>query len=237
MADDRSLLQTITATLAPVHPDGYKFVAAFGLVALGLFWLWTPLGWAGVVLTLWCAYFFRDPERATPIRPGLVISPADGRVSAIKTVTPPPELDLGPEARIRVSIFLSVLDVHIVRAPIDGPIVHEVYTPGRFVNAELDKASEENERRSLVIRGHEETDIGCVLIAGLIARRIVTFRSQGHTVRSGERIGLVRFGSRADIYLPPGCEPLVAIGQRAIGGETVLADLTSEESRREARID
>ncbi len=237
MADDRTLLQTIGATLAPVHPDGYKFVAAFGLVALILFWVWQPLGWIGVVLTLWCAYFFRDPERATPIRKGLVVSPADGRVSNIQSVIPPSELELGSEPRIRISIFLSVLDVHIVRAPIAGPIEHEVYTPGRFLNAELDKASEENERRSLVIRGEDETQIGCVLIAGLIARRIVTFRSQGHTVRSGERIGLVRFGSRADIYLPPGRAALVAVGQRAIGGETVLADLASDEGEREARID
>lgn len=237
MAQERSLFQTIAATMAPVHPDGYKFVAAFALGALLLFWLWSPLGWLGVIATLWCAYFFRDPERATPVREGLVVSPADGRVSAIRSVVPPAELDLGSEPRIRISIFLSVLDVHIVRAPIGGPIAHEVYTPGRFLNAELDKASEENERRSLVIEGGTGQDIGCVLIAGLIARRIVTFRGQGHTVRVGERIGLVRFGSRADIYLPPGQEALVAVGQRAVGGETVLADLTSQEPQREARID
>jgi len=233
--DSHSLLDTIAGAFVPIHPDGHKFVGAFAVGALVLFWLSEPLGWIGVVLTAWCAYFFRDPERVTPLREGLVVSPADGRVSAIETMVPPDDLDLGKEQRVRVSVFLSVFNVHINRAPVGGKIVRAVYIPGLFLNAELDKASEDNERSCLTFEMASGTRIGCVQIAGLVARRIVTFVKEGNTLGIGERFGLIRFGSRVDIYLPPGVNPLVAIGQTAIGGETILADLKSKEGQREAR--
>lgn len=236
MQDRHNLLDTIAAAFVPVHRDGHKFIALFAIATLFLFALWPPLGWAGVVMTAWCAYFFRDPERVTPLREGLVVAPGDGRISAIEEVTPPPELQLGAERRQRVSIFLSIFDVHINRAPIGGRIVRSVYSPGLFLNAELDKASEDNERRSLVIETASGAQIGCVQIAGLVARRIVTFVKKGDSIGIGERIGLIRFGSRVDIYLPPGQASLVAVGQYAIGGETVLADLKSGEFAREARL-
>ena len=181
------------------------------------------------------AYFFRDPPRVTPLRDGLVVSPADGRISAIERVRPPAELGLGDEPRLRISTFLSVFDVHINRAPVAGRIVRSVYVPGSFLNAALDKASEENERRALVIATANGAEIGVVQIAGLIARRIVTFAGEGDSVGIGERFGLIRFGSRVDLYLPPGRGALVSVGQRAVGGETVFADLKSDEPEREAR--
>lgn len=235
MQDRHSLLDTIAGAFVPVHRDGHKFVVIFAVITLILFLLWPPLGWIGALATCWCAYFFRDPERVTPLREGLVISPADGRIAAIEDVVPPPELDLGPERRTRISIFLSVFDVHINRAPVGGRIVRSVYVPGLFLNAELDKASEDNERRALVFETSSNVRIGCVQIAGLVARRIVTFLREGDSVGAGERFGLIRFGSRVDTYLPPGQAPLVAVGQYAIGGETVLADLKSSEGEREAR--
>lgn len=235
MSDRHSLLDTITDTLAPVHRDGHKFVA-IGLVAtLLFFFLWPPLGWIAALVTAWIIYFFRDPDRVTPLRDGLVVAPADGKVSLIEKVRPPAELGLGDEERVRVSIFLSVFDVHIQRAPIAGRIAKSLYVPGAFLNAELDKASEENERRTIVIEGANGVTIGVVQIAGLVARRIVTFVAEGDSIGVGERFGLIRFGSRVDTYLPVGAFPAVAVGQRAIGGETVLADLRSVEPEREAR--
>jgi phosphatidylserine decarboxylase len=183
--------------------------------------------WLGVLATLWCAYFFRDPERFPPEGQGLVVAPADGRICAIELVEPPKELDLGSGKRPRISIFLSVFDVHITRSPVAGKISKIVYVPGKFLNAELDKASEENERQALTLESPAGVRVGCVQIAGLVARRIVTFVTEGDTVTTGERFGLIRFGSRADVYLPPGCEPRVRIGQTAIGGETVLAEIGS----------
>jgi phosphatidylserine decarboxylase len=235
LSDRTSLLDTITDFIAPVHREGMPFVAIGALVTLVLFYLWPPLGWVAALLTAYVAYFFRDPDRVTPLREGLVVAPADGKVSAIDTVKPPGELGLGNEPRIRVSIFLSVFDVHVNRAPVPGRIVSSVYFPGAFFNAALDKASEENERRSLVIETSAGTRIGVVQIAGLVARRIVTFAGEGDSVGVGERFGLIRFGSRVDTYLPPGRTALVAVGQRAVGGETVLADLKSDEAEREAR--
>lgn len=235
MQDRHSLIDTIAGAFVPVHRDGHKFVAIFALATLLLFLLWSPLGWIGALLTCWCAYFFRDPERVTTLRDGLIIAPADGRIAAIEDLVPPAELDLGPERCKRVSIFLSVFDVHINRAPVGGHIVRSVYVPGLFLNAELDKASEDNERRALVFETKSGARIGCVQIAGLVARRIVTFLREGDTVSAGQRFGLIRFGSRVDTYLPPGKVPLVAVGQYAIGGETVLADLKSDEGEREAR--
>lgn len=236
MSAASSLISTILAGFAPVHRDGWKFAAIAGGLALLFLFLWPPLGWLFVLAALYIAYFFRDPGRVTPTRPGLVVSAADGAISAIERVKPPAELGLGSEARQRISVFLSVLDVHINRAPVAGRIVRSVYVPGAFLNAALDKASEDNERRALVIAMADGSEIGVVQIAGLIARRIVTFKEEGDTVAAGERFGLIRFGSRVDIYLPPGKSCLVAVGQTAIAGETVLADLVSSESEREARL-
>jgi phosphatidylserine decarboxylase len=235
LSDRTSILDTIADSMAPVHRDGMKFVGVGALATLILFLLWEPLGWLAAILTLYVAYFFRDPDRVTPMREGLVIAPADGKVSAIEKVVPLAELGLGEAERVRVSIFLSVLDVHINRAPVAGRIVRSLYVPGAFLNAALDKASEENERRSLVIETASGVEIAVVQIAGLIARRIVTFAREGDSVGAGERFGLIRFGSRVDTYLPPGKTALVAVGQLAVAGETVLADLKSSEPEREAR--
>ncbi|MGQ0457082.1 MAG: phosphatidylserine decarboxylase [Hyphomicrobium sp.] len=235
MSERHGLLDTIFDTMAPVHADGHKFVAIGAAVALFFFWLYPPLGWAAALVTAWIVYFFRDPPRVTPLRPGLIVSAADGRISSIERVTPPAELGLGTEQRTRISTFLSVFDVHINRAPAPGKITRSTYIPGAFVNAALDKASEDNERRAIVIETTDGAQIGVVQIAGLIARRIVTFSEIGDTVGIGQRFGLIRFGSRVDVYLPPNKTALVSVGQRAIGGETVFADLTSVEPEREAR--
>lgn len=235
MSDSHSLLETISNTLAPVHPDGHKFVAIFAVLTLLFFLLWSPLGWLLALVTAWVVYFFRDPERVVPMQSDLILAPADGKVSAIEEVRPPPELGLGDEPRTRVSIFLSVFDVHINRAPIAGRITRSVYIPGTFVNAALDKASDDNERRLWQIETAEGQSIGVVQIAGLVARRIVDFKKEGDSVGAGERFGLIRFGSRVDTFLPPGHVARVAIGQRAIGGETVLANLSSDEPERSYR--
>jgi phosphatidylserine decarboxylase len=235
VSDRHSLLDTISDSLVPVHKDGYKFIAAGVLVSVFFALLFAPLGWIAALVTAWIAYFFRDPPRVTPLREGLIVAPADGRVSSIERVRPPAELGLGEEPRVRVSIFLSVFDVHINRSPVAGRISRSVYVPGAFLNAALDKASDENERRSLVVTASGGQQIAVVQIAGLIARRIVTFAKEGDTVGVGERFGLIRFGSRVDVYLPAGNGSIVAVGQRATGGETVLADLKSEEPEREAR--
>jgi phosphatidylserine decarboxylase len=235
VSERHGIVDTIADSLAPIHRDGHKFVAiALGLALLG-FVLWPPLGWLLVIVALWVAYFFRDPDRVTPLREGLIISAADGRIAAVETVLAPPELGLSAERRVRVSTFLSVLDVHITRSPVAGRIVRSIYIPGTFVNAALDKASEENERRAIVIERPDGIEIAVVQIAGLVARRIVAFAHEGDSVGAGERIGLIRFGSRVDVYLPPGTNALVATGQTAIGGETVLADLQSKEPERVAR--
>jgi phosphatidylserine decarboxylase len=236
VSERHSLFDTIAEGIAPVHPEGYKFLGIGVAVALFFFWLWPPLAWVAVLATAWIAYFFRDPPRVTPLRDGLVIAPGDGRISAIEMVRPPAELGFGDEPRLRISIFLSVFDVHINRAPVAGRVVRSVYVPGTFLNAALDKASEENERRCLVISTTNNQEIAVVQIAGLVARRIVTFIREGDTVGVGERYGLIRFGSRVDTYLPPGHGALVAIGQRAVGGETILADFKSDEPEREARV-
>jgi len=219
-----SVLTSIRRSLVPVHREGLPFIGLFALVSLLLFWLWSPLGWIGTTLTVWCALFFRDPNRVTPMREGIVVAPADGRVSRIINAAPPAELNLGHRALPRVSIFMSVFDCHINRSPMSGRIEKILYKSGTFINADLDKASENNERNSFVIAGGQ-TRIAVVQIAGLIARRIVTFAREGASVRAGERIGMIRFGSRVDVYLPEGVRPLVAEGQTAIAGETVLADL------------
>jgi phosphatidylserine decarboxylase len=235
VSERHSLIDTITDGIVPVHSEGYRFLAIGAGLSLLLFWLWPPAAWVAVIATGYIAYFFRDPPRVTPLRDGLIVAPADGRISSIERVRPPAELGLGDTPRVRISTFLSVFDVHINRAPAAGRIVRSVYVPGTFLNASLDKASEENERRALVIATASGVEIGVVQIAGLIARRIVTFTKEGDSVGIGERFGLIRFGSRVDLYLPPEHGALVAVGQRAIGGETVLADMKSAETEREAR--
>jgi len=219
-----SILASIRRQIVPVHREGLPFIGIFALVSLALFWLWAPLGWIATGLTVWCALFFRDPDRVTPTREGLVVAPADGRVSKIIHAVPPVELNLGERALPRVSIFMNVFNCHINRSPITGRIEKIVYKAGTFINADLDKASENNERNSYIISAGG-TRIAVVQIAGLIARRIVTFAREGASVRAGERIGMIRFGSRVDVYLPDGTRPLVAEGQTAIAGETVIADL------------
>jgi phosphatidylserine decarboxylase len=218
-----SILHSIRRQLTPVHPQGYVFIAAFFVAALVLDWLWSPLGWIGFIATAWCAYFFRDPTRVTPVRSGLVVAPADGVVSFIGAAAPPPELGLGARPQQRVSIFMSVFDCHVNRSPVEGRITRIAYTPGLFFNADLDKASEDNERNGFVIEGPGGT-FGLVQIAGLIARRIVCFTHEGAQLSAGDRIGLIRFGSRVDVYLPDSARVLVGIGSRSIAGETVIAD-------------
>jgi len=204
MKDSHSTLDSIMGAFVPIHRDGFKFVAGAALAALILLAVAPPLGWLAVLAALGCAYFFRDPDRVTPARKGLVVSAADGKVAAIAEVTAAPELRLGDERMRRISVFLSIFDVHIVRAPVAGRIVSSHYVPGAFFNAELDKASEENERLALAIDTENGEKVGVVLIAGLIARRIVTFVGEGASVARGERIGLIRFGSRVDVYLRQG---------------------------------
>ncbi|HWJ73702.1 MAG TPA: phosphatidylserine decarboxylase [Kaistia sp.] len=217
-----SVLKSIRASLVPIHREGYPFIAILAFLALFLGWLWGPLFWVGLIATAWCVYFFRDPPRVTPLGAGLVISPADGRVSQVGPALPPPELELGPLPRMRISVFMNVFNCHINRAPVSGRVRKIAYKPGRFLNAELDKASDDNERNGLVIEGEHGT-VGVVQIAGLVARRIVCFTREGEALSAGQRFGLIRFGSRLDVYLPEGYAPLVAEGQIAVGGETVLA--------------
>ena len=216
----------------PMHREGYKFVSAFALGTLVLFWLWDPLGWVGVGLTIWCYYFFRDPERVTPMREGLMISPADGVISLLEPAVPPQELGLGPQPMTRISVFMNVFNCHVNRAPIGGQISRIAYRPGKFFNASLDKASVDNERNALVITMADGRQIAVVQIAGLVARRILCEVREGQAIRTGERFGMIRFGSRLDIYLPEGVAPLVCLGQSTIAGETVLADLTGAEPAR-----
>jgi phosphatidylserine decarboxylase len=231
---DMSIVSSIRNQFVPITPEGYPFIGAFALASLILFWLWTPLGWIGTVLTIWCALFFRDPPRVTPVRDGLVVAPADGRVSQITTVAPPHELGLGSTPLPRISIFMSVFDCHINRSPVTGTIEKIVYQPGKFFNADLDKASLDNERNSLVI-ATGSARVAVVQIAGLVARRIVCFARERQTIGAGERFGMIRFGSRLDVYLPEGVAPQVAVGQTAIAGETVLADLRMTDAGRTFR--
>lgn len=229
-----SIVTSIRSQFAPITPEGYPFIGAFALASLILFWVWTPLGWIGTILTLWCIYFFRDPVRVTPVREGLVVAPADGRISQITTAAPPHELGLGDKPLPRISIFMSVFDCHVNRSPVSGKIEKIVYQPGKFFNADLDKASADNERNSLVI-ATGSTRVAVVQIAGLVARRIVCFVAIGQPVGIGERFGMIRFGSRLDVYLPEDTAPLVAVGQTAIAGETVLADLMAVDGGRAFR--
>jgi len=228
-----SLLKVV---LVPIHREGWPFIAVFAVAAVLLGVLWQPLGWLGALLTVWCAFFFRDPDRVTPIRPGLIISPADGLVQMIGNAVPPVELGMGAEPRLRISVFMNVFDVHVNRSPTYGRIVKVAYRPGKFVNAALDKASADNERMSLRLQLDDGREVAFVQIAGLVARRILCWAKEGQQLRAGERFGMIRFGSRVDVFLPDGVQPLVMCGQRTIAGETVLADLDSDEPARQGEV-
>lgn len=230
-----SLSDTIRNTFVPIHREGFPFIAAFFVVSLILGWLWEPLFWLGLVLTIWCIYFYRDPERVTPVDDDLVISPADGKVSFVGLAIPPVELDMGIEPRMRVSVFMNVFSVHINRAPVRGRIEKIFHRPGKFLNAELDKASTDNERNSVLIES-AHGKVGVVQIAGLVARRILCWSREGEQLSVGERFGLIRFGSRVDVYLPENASVRVAVGQTAIAGETILAEFDSERAEPIVRI-
>ena len=221
-----SLVDSVRKVIVPIHKEGYVFIA-IGLVAtIILANLWSPFGWIGAIITVWICYFFRDPVRIVPQREGLVISPADGRISQIAQSLPPPELDLPAEPMTRVSIFMNVFDCHVNRSPVTGRIARIAYRPGKFLSADLDKASDDNERNGFIIETGAAR-YGVVQIAGLVARRIVCWTSQGESVTVGQRLGMIRFGSRVDVYLPEGVRPLVGIGQKTVAGETILADALS----------
>ena len=217
-----SMLSTF---VKPMHPEGRKFVAIFAAITLVLFLLWEPLGWVGVGLTVWVYYFFRDPERVVPIQEGIMVSPADGIVSLLEPAVPPSELGLGSEPMMRVSVFMSVFNCHVNRIPAAGRITTVAYHHGKFLNASLDKASEQNERNGITVELRDGRQYGVVQIAGLVARRIMCWSKEGSDMQRGERFGLIRFGSRLDIYLPSGTEPTVQIGQTMIAGETIIARL------------
>lgn len=240
------ICQAVKTLFVPIHSAGWPFIAGFAVVSAILALLSAFLGFAGLVLTLWCVYFFRDPVRVTPSRAGLLISPADGIVQAIGKAELPAEIDgdgyeddplFKAKSLTRISIFLNVFDVHVNRVPADGEVTQVLYHPGKFLNAALDKASLENERATIVMKlAAKDSSIVFVQIAGLVARRILCDAKKGTNYKAGERYGIIRFGSRMDIYLPPRSTPLVTVGQRMIGGETVLADLQSNEKAREGEV-
>jgi len=209
-----------------MHPEGRKYVLIAAAIALVSLWVWDIATWPLIGLAVWVAAFFRDPVRVTPQGDDLIVAPADGLVTMIERVPVPVEMagpnGLGDAPLVRISIFMSVFDVHVNRTPIAGTIKQVVYISGKFLNADLDKASEENERQHILVEGHDGRRVGFTQIAGLVARRIVPFVKPGDIVAAGQRVGLIRFGSRVDVYLPEGVEPQVALGQRSVAGETVL---------------
>jgi phosphatidylserine decarboxylase len=227
---------SIVNAVDPIHPEGYKFIIIGAVATLLLFLLWAPLGWLGLIATLAVAYFFRNPARATPIADNLLIAAADGTLSAIHRRPPPSEMGLGHTPMTLFSTFLSLFNVHVARAPVGGRIVSSHHEPGLFLNAESEEASEQNERHALVIEMEGGEQIGVVLIAGMVARRIVTFVKEGERVRAGQRIGMIRFGSRVDVYAPGERKMMVGEGQRMVGGETVLMDLSGPPSGYEVRV-
>lgn len=221
------------SVIVPIHRAGWPFIGIALAAAVLLGFLWQPLFWLGLIAAAYCTYFFRNPPRVTPTRVGLVVAPADGMVQPIRRAVPPPELELGDQPLTRISIFLNVFNVHINRVPVDGTISALAYRPGKFVNAAFDKASEDNERMALKVTTYDGIDLGFVQIAGLVARRIVCTLKLDEPVRAGQVFGLIRFGSRLDIYLPEGVSPLVAPYQLTVAGETVIADLQSDETARQ----
>lgn len=230
-----SVAESVRKTFVPIHREGYPFIAAFAAATLVLGLFSYTLFWFGLLLTAWCVYFFRDPPRVTPLDDRLVVSPADGSVSSVGPAVPPRELGLGSDELLRISVFMNVFSCHVNRAPVRGRVSRIEYRPGKFLNAELDKASVENERNGIVIDG-PHGPVAAVQIAGLVARRIVCWVDAGNDVGVGERIGLIRFGSRVDVYLPAGATPRVAVGQTAVAGETVLADFGSDVAAPLVRI-
>ncbi len=231
-----TILDSVRNMLVPIRREGLPFIAILAFIALFFGWFWQPIFWIGLILTAWCVYFFRDPARVTPLDADVVVSPADGRVSAVAIGVAPKELGLGEQSRRRVSIFMSVFDCHVNRAPLVGTVKSIVYTPGKFINAELDKASEGNERNGVVL-DTAHGPVGVVQIAGLVARRISCFVAEGEALSAGQRIGLIRFGSRLDVWLPLAANVLVAEGQRAVAGETVIARFGEPAAERRVRID
>ena len=222
------LLDSIRLVLSPPHPAGRPFLIGGVVVMVAGLLVGAWLFALGAAFTLFCLYFFRDPQRVAPARPGVAVAPADGKVVSVGLAVPPAELGLGPEPRWRIAIFLSVLDVHVNRVPADGAVTRIVYRHGKFLNASLDKASDDNERNAIAIRLADGQQLAVVQIAGLIARRILCSVKEGDQVQAGARFGIIRFGSRTDLYLPDGVLPLVALGQTMIGGETVIADLHAQ---------
>jgi phosphatidylserine decarboxylase len=218
--------------LVPVHREGYPFILIAAVTTVLLWALSGSLGMLGAILTAWCVYFFRDPERIVPDTAGVLVSPADGVLLPIVEAVPPSELGFSDEPRTRLSIFMNVFDVHVNRAPIDGTVTAMHYTPGAFFNASLDKASEDNERQAYKLVTEDAVEIGMVQIAGLVARRIVPFVKEGDDVQTGQRIGMIRFGSRVDLYLPRDIQPQVIAGQKMVAGETILAKLSGEQEPR-----
>jgi phosphatidylserine decarboxylase len=226
-----AVIKSIRDQLAPIHPQGYPFVAVFALATLILWWLFAPLGWIGLIATLWCVYFFRDPPRTSPIRADLVVAPADGRVCYVGRAVPPADLGLGGVPMTKISIFMSVFDCHVNRAPVEGRVARIAYKHGLFVSADLDKASEDNERNGLVIEAASGF-YGVVQIAGLIARRIVCFTQEGARLGAGDRFGLIRFGSRVDVYMPDRASVVVGLDSRCVAGETVIGLTGPDEPQR-----
>ena len=225
------IYESIRRLFVPIRREGYPVIAIAFVAAVLLGFVWVPLFWVLLIVTLWVCYFFRDPERVTPVRDGLVVSPADGRISMIVNAVPPVEMGLPEVPMLRISVFMNVFDCHVNRSPVAGRITRVAYTPGLFLNADLDKASEDNERNALVIET-EGVPVGVVQIAGLVARRIVDWVKEGESLVAGQRFGLIRFGSRVDVYLPTTTQVLVGVGQKAIAGETVLADIKGNEAAR-----
>ena len=223
------MLKTV---FVPINKAGWPFIFLFTAITVALAFLWKPLGWVGLILTIWCIYFFRDPPRVTPMKDHLVVSPADGSVLKIVKTVPPKEIELGNNPLNCISIFMNIFNVHVNRIPVAGKITRVAYNPGKFVNASLDKASEYNERQCIRITTNEGLKIGVIQIAGLIARRIKCDVSINEMVDTGQRYGLIRFGSRVDVYLPSETNVLVAVGQIMVAGETVIADLGSQEEQR-----
>lgn len=227
-------MKALDAVVTPIHKEGHMFIAIFLFVAFLLFLISEPLGWIGLLLTAWCMYFFRDPERVVPKTKGVLVSPADGMVSAVKSVIPPVELNMGDKPRVRITVFLSVFDVHVNRVPAAGEITESVYVPGEFISAADDDAGERNERQLLRMTTEEGHDIAFSQVAGLIARRILCDVEVGQSLNRGDKFGLIRFGSRNDIYLDEGMEALVEVGQTMIGGETVIAKVVKKAAAKKA---
>ncbi len=230
-------METILSVFVPIHKEGHKYVGVFAVVTF-LFFLMDLefLVNVGIILTLWCAYFFRDPDRITPKKEGLIIAPADGVVQSVKDSVPPAELDMGEDVCTRVSIFMNVFDVHVNRVPVDGKVVRQAYTPGKYLNASLEKACEDNERHAILMETTSGNNIAFVQIAGLVARRILCWAEDGKEMKAGTRFGLIRFGSRVDVYLPKGVYSMVSVGQTAIAGETVIANEKGREKNRTGEI-